>query len=371
MKNILYISYFIFLCFVCFFSYLFIDSNLEFLSLFFSGFSSNNRFSTSVIYTGIIIIFFLFYLLFIRFFSKNKLNGKDIKKLIALTCIVLFFSYPAMLSYDIFNYIFTAKVAFFYHENPYIVMPNEFLNDPFLAFTRATNKIALYGPIWIILSGFPHFLGFGNFVLTLFGFKFVALAFYLLFLFILKKISVSDKAVLLFGLNPLVILEILVSAHNDIVMIFLVLFAMYIAKTKKMFYMIIFFALSLLIKYSTIALLPIFIYLFIKIVRNEQLNWSKIYLVSAALMFLVFLLSPIREEMYPWYTIWFLPFVALHYKNKIFNYLSISLCFGLLLGYIPFIYLGTYLEPTPTIKQIVTFVPSALFALFYVIKKKI
>ena len=250
-------------------------------------------------------------------------------------------------------------------------MPNEFVNDPFLAFTRATKKIALYGPVWLILSGFPHFLGFGNFVLTLFGFKLVALVFYLLFLLILKKISGNDKAVLLFGLNPLVILETLVGAHNDIVMIFLVLFAMYLAKAKKLFYMITFFVLSFLIKYSTIALLPIFIFIFIKIVRKEQLNWSKIYLVSLILMFLIFLLSPIREEMYPWYAIWFLPFVVLQYKNKIFKYLSISLCFGLLLRYIPFIYLGTYLEPTPTIRQIVTFVPTALFSLFYVIKKKI
>lgn len=276
-----------------------------------------------------------------------------------------------MLSYDIFNYILTAKVAFFYHENPYIAMPNEFVNDPFLSFTRATNKVALYGPVWIILSGFPHVMGFGNFVLTLFGFKLVVLIFYLLSLLILKRISGNDMVVLLFGLNPLVILETLVSAHNDILMIFLVLFAIYLAKTKKLFYMIIFFTLSFLIKYSTIALLPIFIYIFIKTVRREQLNWSKIYLVSAALMFLVFLVSPIREEMYAWYAMWFLSFVVLQYKNKTLNYLSVSLCFGLLLRYVPFIYLGTYLQPTPAIKEILTFVPTTLFILYYAIKKKI
>src|SRR3990167_2891549 len=171
MKKLIIILYSAFLFSFTIFSYVFIDPNLSYLKDFYSGFALSNRLPTTFFYSLSVLIFFIFYGIFIYLGIKKKLNYKDVFTLIGVTAVILFFSYPAMLSYDIFNYIATSKVLFFYNENPYVVMPIEFLNEPFLSFTRATNKIALYGPVWIVLTGIPYFLGIGNFIVTLFSFK--------------------------------------------------------------------------------------------------------------------------------------------------------------------------------------------------------
>ena len=167
-----------------------------------------------------------------KLINKKKIVFKDLRFLIFITIVILFFSYPGMLSFDIFNYIVTAKVLFFYHENPYIIMPIEFVGDPLLSFTHAANKISLYGASWILITAIPYFVGIGNFLLTLFSFKLFVSMFYLGTVFLIWKISKNLISVALFSLNPLVIIETLVSGHNDIVMVFFSLFSFYILMKK-------------------------------------------------------------------------------------------------------------------------------------------
>ncbi|MDO8623721.1 MAG: hypothetical protein Q7R52_05745 [archaeon] len=286
-----------------------------------------------------------------------------------ITFLILFFSYPAMLSYDIFNYIATSKVLFFYHENPYIVMPIEFAGDPLLAFTHAANKIALYGPTWISLTGIPYFLGFGNFIINLFSFKLLVGSFYLATTFLMWKISKNIVSVILFAFNPLIVVETLMSGHNDIVMISLLLLSFFTLMRKKIIFVLLFFSLSIFVKYTTILLIPIFVYLFWKILKKENINWKSVFYFSCILMFLGFLLSPIREEIYPWYAIWFLPFAFLVPERRILLYVSIAFSFGLLFRYVPFMLFGTYAGPDPIIKPGVTFIPVFLILSYFIIKK--
>lgn len=274
-----------------------------------------------------------------------------------------------MLSYDIFNYISTAKVAFFYHENPYIIMPIEFINDPLLSFTHAANKIALYGPFWILLSVIPFSLGFGNFLIILFSFKFLNILFYIGTLYFIWKISKKNISLIIFGLNPLVIIETMVSGHNDTVMMFLAIASLFFLIKKKIWSGLLTIILSVLIKYSTLFLIPIYFYGIFQIIKNKNLNIEKFIYFSAISMFLIFLLSPLREEIYPWYAIWFLVFTALIPEKKIIFYLSISLSFGLLLRYIPFMFLGTHFEITPVLKTLFLFFPSLILLIFFYSKK--
>ncbi len=152
MKIILFLTYSLFLIFISFFSYLFLDPNLIYLNNFFTGFSFSYRGITTIFYTAIILLFFIFYILFVKLLNKGVLVKKDILILIGISALGLLFSYPAMVSYDIFNYVATAKVSFYYFENPYLLMPIQFLNDPLLLFMQAANKTALYGPFWIMLT---------------------------------------------------------------------------------------------------------------------------------------------------------------------------------------------------------------------------
>ena len=257
------------------------------------------------------------------------------------------------MSYDIFNYITTAKVTFHYQENPYIVFPIEFVNDPYILFTRAANKTALYGPFWILLSAVPHFAGLSNFVLTLFSFKAFIALFYIGTVYLLQKID--RNAVLFFALNPLVIIETLVSAHNDIVMIFFALLAFYFIKTKKLFSI---FALigSILIKVGTIFLVPVYLLTLLNKVKGE-----KVYIYATISMFFVFLLSPLREELYPWYAIWFLAFVSLIPGREKMKELLIFFSLGLMLRYIPYMWSGNYFGATPLVRNLLMVIPPILY----------
>lgn len=369
MKKTIFILYFAFLVLLTIFSYAFIDPNLSYLKNIYSDFAFSNRSLTTFFYASSIIIYFIFYGVFIYFGIKKKVNVKDIVVLLGATSFILIFSYPAMLSYDIFNYIATSKVLFFYHENPYIVMPIEFAGDPLLAFMHAPNKLALYGPIWILLTGIPYMLGFGNFILTLLSFKFFVIIFYFLTAFLIWKISKNIVPVILFTLNPLIIIETLISGHNDIVMMFLVLFSFFLLKKKKIILGILFFILSILIKYATIFLIPVFLYFFWRMVNKKEINLEKIYYHSSLLMLIAFLLSPIREEIYPWYASWFLVFAFLIPQKKILLYVSMAISFGLMFRYVPFMLFGTYAGLTPIIKLIVTFAPALFVSIYFMYKK--
>ena len=344
---------------------MFVDPNLAYLDKIYTGFAFQNRGVVSIIYLSLISVFFIFYFYFLK-----RIELGSLKKIIFASVILLLFAYPAVLSYDIFNYVFTSKVLFYYHENPYIIMPIEFINDPLLLFTHAANKVALYGPFWIFLTGIPHYLGLNNFILTLLNFKILIVLFYLGICYLIMKISNDPKKVAFFVLNPLVLIETLVAGHNDVAMMFFALVSFYFLKKEKFVSAVIFITISILIKYATIFLIPVFIYyLFLKL-KKQKMDWNKTFLLSSILMFIIFFLSPLREEIYPWYAVWFIVFVALIPKYKLLHFVTVLLSFVLLLRYVPFMYLGTYFGPTPFIKITVTFVPLMVLIGFYLLIKK-
>lgn len=365
MNKFLLLGYFLLSISFVFFSYLFIDPGLFYLKFLYSGFFLQNRLLVTVLYFIFLSLFFLLYFLTLRLIQSQKLKAKNIFVLIGVCVGILLFSYPAVLSFDIFNYIATAKVTFFYHENPYIVMPFEFLGDPLLLFTHASNKLALYGPLWIGLTSIPYYLGLNNFLLTLFNFKLFIVPFYLGSTFLIWKISKNVFSVAAFALNPLVLIETLVSSHNDIVMMFLALPAFFFLSNKK-FFSWLWILGSILIKYATAALVPIFIYAIIQ----KKIKEKKIFQYCAFSMFLIFALSFLREEIYPWYAIWFLIFVCLLPQKKSLFLLSGALSFGLMLRYVPFMLYGTYYGTTPLLKIILTILPVVITLMYIKLRHK-
>lgn len=357
MNKTVLIFYSLFLFLFTAFTYLFIDPNFMYLKHIFTGIALRYQLEVTSLYCMAVIVFFAFYLYFLR---KIK-DIKHLKAILLVTFFILIFSYPAILSYDIFNYAATAKVTYFYHENPYLVMPNEFIGDPVLLFTRATNKTALYGPMWIIFSSIPYVLGFGNYLVSLFLFKLLSALFYFGVVWIIYKLShKSLSKTLFFALNPLVLIETFVSGHNDVVMVFLALYSLYLLRERRKALSGLFLALSILIKYATIFLLPVWMYIFYLNIKKKYVDWNSIYFYSLICMFSVFLLSPLREEMYPWYAIWFIPFAAL-VENKAIKALAAAFSFGLMLRYIPYMLLGTYTGPAPILRILLMLLPVLLF----------
>ncbi|HLD25128.1 MAG TPA: hypothetical protein VJB96_04400 [Patescibacteria group bacterium] len=336
-------------------SFGFIDPNLPYLRNALTSIVYGKPVVAAVLYIVILIMFYVGYTLTLRAYEDKR--KKRMPRWIVGIVFLLLLSYPAF-SHDIFNYILTAKLTFFYQENPYVVMPIEILNEPMLAFTRAANKLALYGPTWIILTVFPYLAGLNNVLASIFSFKIFVAAFYSGFTYLIYRKTKDIRQTLFFALNPLVLIETLVSGHNDIVMMTLAIAGLMLWERKDMRYKatgVVLFVSSILVKGATIVLLPLFFF--------PTWKWEKKVVWGYWLMFLVFLLSPLREEMYPWYAVWWLAFAAFIpvKKNSVIHGFSYWLTFGLMLRYVPWIATREYGGITPLVREVVTLVPVGIY----------
>lgn len=370
MNSIISIFYIVFLTLLVIFSFFFVDPNFMYIKFPLDATDIHYRSIAAVFYVVCILLFYLLYGVILLLVHKKIMGKKKIILLLVSTGI-LSLAYPAMLSYDIFNYIATAKVAYFYHENPYVIMPIEFVGDPVLTFTRAANKIALYGPAWIILTAIPYLVGFGNYLLLLVNIKILVGLFFVGTCVLIWKITKDIKSVAFFGFHPLVVIETLVSGHNDIVMMFFVLLAYFLLMRKKIFLTLLFLGISIGIKYASIILLPFFLYIVLNNRRNRQINWNKIFLWSSIAMLSVLLLGSLREEIYSWYAIWVLIFAVLIYRNKEVFLLYQAFSIGLLLSYVPYLSSGTYSGVTPLLKTLTMLLPPFIVGVYLLWQKKL
>lgn len=297
--------------------------------------------------------------------ALREVSPKKISRIPGWLLTVVFIallSFPA-LSYDIFNYIATAKLTYFYGENPYVVMPIEIPNEPMLGYTRAANKLALYGPVWIVLSSFPYVVGAWHNIALIFSFKAFVFIFYLLCSFMIYRKTKRWDATLFFAANPLVLIEVLVNGHNDIVMMVLALGGIILWSKASVLHKavgLVLFAASVFVKGATIVLLPLFFL--------PGWVWEKKMKAAYVLMFMVFLMSPLREEMYPWYAVWWLVFAALIpiTKKSFIHGFSFWMSLGLMLRYLPWIATREYGGITPITRVILTAVPVGFYVWSYI-----
>ena len=315
-------------------------------------------------------LFFLFISLlfgiYLIFLNTYKEGWKKLALAIVICGVILSFSYPA-LTHDLFNYMTTAKVAFTYHENPYVVMPIEIPNEPYLAFTRAANKVALYGPVWILFTGIPHFLGNNTIWQTIIMFKIGNVVAYLLFVYLIYRVTKSLKNVIFFALNPLILIETLVSGHNDIYMMLLACFGLYLWQQRKLPGALSLFA-SMLIKGATIVLLPLLL------IKN--ISWNTVLRYAYVLLSMAFFVfAPLREELYPWYGVWLISIASLMdmKKNSMIISFTIVLSFSLELRHLPYMWMGYYEGPGPLFRTLLTVIPIGIYILYigfrYVLKE--
>ncbi len=314
---------------------------------------------STLIFVSIVSLLTLFYLFFLIRSFKGKLKLRDTALLISISAGILVFSYNAF-SYDIFNYIFDAKIITFYHQNPYLHKALDFPGDPMLSFMQWTHRTYPYGPIWLVLTAPLTFVAQNIFIVSFFLFKAIAAAFYLGSCYLIYKSAdklIPDHkefALVFFALNPLVIVESLVSGHNDIAMVFFSLLGIYLLLNGKKILGSIFIVISFLVKIPTLALLgPLLI--------SIRIGNKKLVLLSVSVMIgsLFYVLT--KLEMQPWYFLWVLPFVALLKPNKYILGIVVGLSLGLLLRYTPFLYTGNWNGLAPQVKGAVTLVTPVLF----------
>ncbi len=305
-----------------------------------------NRPVSAVLFLFLIILMFSYYIYFLYQAYRKRINKKDLAIIVFTTGVLLTFSYNAF-SYDLFNYIFDAKIITFYNQNPYFHKALDFPGDPMLSFMRWTHRYYPYGPFWLALTTPLSFLGVNIFLLTFFLFKGLATAFYLgsayLIYKTLQKIrpEYSVFGATLFALNPLVIIESLVSSHNDIAMVFFALLGIFLFILKHKILGIFLVVFSALIKIPTAVIL---VPMAFSMIPHKKLDLSQNnFFLSIVLLSLGGIAYSLTQlEIQPWYFLWLIPFIALLKPNKYIVVASIGFSLGLLLRYLPFLYFGTW-----------------------------
>ncbi len=310
---------------------------------------------SAIIYLLLLAALVALYVWVVRLAREGKITSKFFWRLVIPITVILVFSYPAF-SYDIYNYMFTAKTVLIYHTNPYTVIPLQFTRvEPWLNFMRWTHLASAYTPLWILFSLAPFLFGFGVFLLILWSTKLLLAGFYLLTIYMIGKILGevdSEKQVLgmaIFALNPLVLIESVLSPHNDIVMMGLAMVSLWLFLKRRVLSSWLTLAASVATKLMTGSLLPV-----------ALLGWHRKLALVAMLAGLLFVIR--NREVLPWYWVWIMPFVALLPRTRSVYILAIGVSLGLLLRYLPHLYFGNWDPPAPKLELWLTLVPIAISA---------
>lgn len=293
-----------------------------------------NRDLSSRLYLMILISVFgiQLYLLFSDFLKKISL--KHLLILAGLITFMAAFSYP-FLSHDVFSYLFDAKIIWHYHQSPYSKVPEEFPNDPWLRFTHWTEYANPYGVVWLFYSLLPFIFSFSKFVLSFYGLKLLnGLLFFgagLLLLAINKK----DRHVFAYWFfNPFLLIELLINAHNDLLMISLFFLSIFLLKKKKKIAGWFSFLGSILTKYVSLVIFPAFL------LKKEK----RIIFFNLVIIFLLFYFGVQFKKIHPWYLTWLFlvcPFARLN-KQSWFLFFCLPIIFSGSIYY-PFILSGVWM----------------------------
>jgi len=310
--------------------------------------------TSAIIFSTLLALLFILYLFFLYLSKKNKIQIKNLKFLTFFTFVFLVFSYNSF-SYDIFNYIFDAKIVTFYHQNPYLHKALDFPNDPMLSFMRWTHRVYPYGPAWLLLTVPLSFLGINLFLPTFFLFKLLMGLSYLGVCVLIYKISEilfpENKIIntVFWAFNPLVIIESLISAHNDVPMIFFALLSMYLFLRIKNFYSFMSYLFSVLIKFSTGILFPLVLTVLYSQKTKKKVNWELFFVASFFLSLLVVLIATLRTTFQPWYLLFSISLAAF-IPNKFYILIPSLISSFFAAGfYIPYVLLTDYSKTYPEV----------------------
>ncbi len=330
-----------------------------------------NRPLSTVLYIGLFVFLFFLYFWTLKLVSKNQINAKKLWFGILLVTGIAVLSYNAF-SYDLFNYIFDAKIITFYNQNPYVHKALDFPGDPMLSFMRWTHRVYPYGPLWLAITVPLSFIGNQIFVVTFFLFKLLMGGFFLITAWSIGKIAERLKLknyllpIAAFAFNPFILVESLVSAHNDIVMMGLGMLGVYFLLKKEYIQGGLLLVLSIGVKFVT--LLSAVLFIILSLFKKQR------YFIggSIILMILGVILASYRTNFQPWYLLYVFPFAVLMIEKRFVRYPLFIFSIGNIIYYIPYLYTGNWDAPIPLILNSIIIgsaVLSILVSLFYYVTK--
>lgn len=165
---------------------------------------------------------------------------------------------------DVFYYLAELKLAYRYHQNPYLApFVPAFAADPFARFGWPLYVPLAYGPAWLLLSSPAAFIGgFDNLLRLLIAYKVFSFLLLLLGGLIVYRYHDDERSrwsgVYALLANPLIVFEAVGNAHNDIMMAVFLLAAV-LALKRQSWLVLPLLAVAALIKVFAAALIPVFL----------------------------------------------------------------------------------------------------------------
>jgi len=269
-----------------------------------------------------IITLFIFYvagLHTLQYHGTEESNLSFVLISAGIFALILLFSYPQT-AIDLFVYAIRSRGWGLYGLSPFATSPDAFPGaDPWLGLAGEwADAASPYGPIWEWLSLGAFYMTGGNYLVHLFVLKFISVLTYFGSAWLVYKTlrlirpqwAVVGTA--FFAWNPLVLFESIQNGHNDIVMVFFLILAIWAyvrlmqvpnekAQIRLASIFIIAFTCSILIKFITLLVLPFFLLG----LSLKQKSWARRILVviiygSAIVLLSILVMAPYWPGMDNW-----------------------------------------------------------------------
>lgn len=313
------------------------------------------------VYIAILVLMFMFYTGILAYWKTGKLVKLPWKSVLIIIAI-LTFAYP-MLSYDVYNYMFHAKILWFYHASPHLHAPLEYTGDLWLRFMRWVHTPSAYGQVFTAIESPAYLLGLGKFVPVLYLMKITMSAFFVWCIYLVGKIGEAMgkskymivQSQLLLALNPFLLLDVVVNGHNDAVMMAFFLLAILYSIRGKIGMSLVSLIASIGTKYVTVLTLPIYL------IKNPRLK----ILFSFLILLLPVLVSPGRFQ--PWYLVWAIIPAVLIDHVFVKTWVILSSIAGLIY-YAPYIATGFWVNSFQFV-SIIVYLPILTSGSIWAIKK--
>jgi len=244
------------------------------------------RYSQAGFLTFVIVFSFLFVAFGLAWWEAHSYQDRatlwiilSFGSIFALTTV---FVYP-ITALDIFFYIARSLILVQYHLNPMVVAPSNFPHDPLMQLANLVIHLpSPYGPLAQIIQALPLLIAGRNVLASLLLFKFIFSAIIIISAFLIYKIlshtapKFAIPGALALAWNPFVLLQYSANSHNDIVMMFFIILAVFALVKKRHVWAMTFITASVLIKYASLVIVPLFfIYSFMQQpTKKERITYT-------------------------------------------------------------------------------------------------
>lgn len=201
--------------------------------------------------------------------------------------VLLLLLTPPTLSSDVYLYALRGRLQTIYNANPYLTAPIAFPQDLFFPYIYSgwLGRLEPYGPLWSFIQAIVSAAGSEEVNAVIFRFKLMGTLGFLLTAYLVWTYPNAaaeperQRRLYLALCNPVLLIEFVNNAHNDIWMVVFILASLHAAKRGYAFWSLPLITLGVAIKYSALAIVPFTAWF---LVRNRQLSPQKLALSTAS-----------------------------------------------------------------------------------------